>query len=57
MNLHTIIHRDKDLIRAQNVITRLHQEISEVETDIALAREYAHKKRLSILKHSLQEIS
>jgi len=57
MNLHTIIHRDKDLIRAQNVITRLHQEISEVETDIALAMEYAHRKRLSILKHSLQEIS
>lgn len=57
MNLHTIIHRDKDLIRSQNVISRLHQEISEMEMDITQAKEYAHRKRLSILNHSLQEIS
>ena len=57
MNLHTIIHRDKDLIRSQNVISHLHQEISEIEMDIALANEYAHKKRLSILNHTIKEIS
>jgi chromosome segregation ATPase len=56
LNMGNIMQLDKDIVRSQHVITRLQQELLDIETDIVSTKEYVHKKRMLIMKQMFKEI-